>query len=91
MPQLQGPGGHWYVGGPASGECVTNALPVDDGMSVAWALDLWRIWEVLLGWLVKQAEEGGEAMAEEKSEEEDRRRRSSMAGGVVPLQVPKMV
>ena len=53
------------MGEPAPKECITNVLPVDDGMSTPWALDLQHVWEVLLGWLAKQAKEGGEAVAEE--------------------------
>ena len=79
-------GGHWYAGEPAPGECLTNAPPIDDGRSVAWAPDLQCVQESLLGLLAEeQAEEGWVATAEEEDEEEDWRRSSSMAGDVVPL------
>ena len=77
------------------GECVTNALPVDDGMSTPWAPDLQHMLEALLGWLAEQVEERGEAAVEEEDKEEDKeedqRRRSSMASGVAPRQAPMLV
>ena len=79
------------MGELAPGECITNALPGDNGMSVAWALNLRCVWDALLGWLAEQAKEGGEATVKEENEEEDWRRRSSTASGVMPLQVPELV
>ena len=57
------------------GGCVTNTLPIDDGLGTLWSPDVQRVWDVLRGWLAEQAEEGGVAAAElpmeEKDEEED--------------------
>ena len=59
-------------------------------MSIAWALDLRRIREVLLELLVEPAE-GGVAVVEGEDKEEDQRRRSSVASGGAPLQAPELV
>ena len=83
-PNCGGQGGDWYVGEPVPGECVTNALPVNDGMSVLWAPDLQHIWEALLGLL----EGGGVPMVElpmEEKDKEERRQRPSVAGKTAPL------
>ena len=31
------------------GECITNALPIDNGISIVWAPDLWRMRECTAG------------------------------------------
>ena len=94
-PNFRGWGGHWYAGELAPSECLKNALPIDNGMSVVWAPDLRHVWVALLEGLAEQAEEGGKATAgppmEEEDEEEDRRGGSSVAGMVAPLQAPKPV
>ena len=77
------------------GGCVTNALPINDGLEISLSPDVWHMRDALQGWLAKQAKEGGVAVVElpmgEEDEEEDWRREFSMAGGVVPLQAPEPV
>ena len=55
------------------GECMINALHINDGRSLAWAPDLRCVWDALQGLL----EERGMPTVEENEEEE---RRPSMAG-----------
>ena len=64
--------------------CISNALPVDNGLGLLWALDGRHLQKALQGLLVEeQAKEGGVAMVEEEDKEEDRR--PSAAGRAVPL------
>ena len=76
-------GGHWYAGEPVPGECVTNPLPINDGISTSWALDLQRMQDTLWGLL-----DGGEMPAlellVEKDKEEEQRERTPMAGEAGP-------
>ena len=80
------------MGEPEAGECITHALPIDGRMSIAWALDLQRMWEALLE-LLAELVEGGVAAAElpMEEEEEEQQRRGPSAGGAVPLQAPGLV
>ena len=85
------------MGEVVHGECVTNALPVDDGWGTSWSLDIWRMWDMLREFLAGVAEGGvataepllEEADEEEKEEKEEQGRGPSMVGGVAPLQVPE--
>ena len=66
------------------GECITNELPIDDKMSMSWALGLQHLQEALLGLL-----EGGgvptvEPPREEEDKEEEWRKRPSVAGKIAP-------
>ena len=66
------------------GDCITSALPINDGMSMSWALDLQLMWDALRGVL----EGGGVPMVEqlvEEDEEEEHRERPLVAGKAGPL------
>ena len=85
MPQLRGPGGHWYAGEPVPRGCaIPNALPVDDGLgNFCGPQDVWHLREALRGLLAEeQAKEGGEAAVEEEDKEEQKR---PLPSGVAPL------
>ena len=87
MPQLRGLRGPLVCRGAGTRECVTNALPIDDGMSVAWGPDLRHMQEALLELLAERAE-AGVAVAEEEDKQEQR---GPSAGRAVPLQAPELV
>ena len=71
------------------GGCVINALLIEDGLGIAWSLDIRWVQDALRGWLAEQAKKGGVAWVkppkEEVDKKEDYRRASSMASGVAPL------
>ena len=64
-------GGHWYMGEPVPGGCITNALRIDDGLGTPWSPDVQHVRDALQGWLAEQAKEGGVAPVELPMEEED--------------------
>ena len=55
------------------GECVTNALPIDDGLGSLWSLDVWHMWDALRELLMGEvAVEGGVAVGQPLLEEADK-------------------
>ena len=73
-------------------ECVSNALPVNDGWGTLWSPDVRCIWDALREWLAEQAEGGmaaAQLLLEEEGKEEDLRRGSYTAGGLAPREVPE--
>ena len=58
------------MGEPVPRECVTSALPIDDGMSVPWAPDPRCVPNELLGLLEGGGVPAVELLVEENEEEE---------------------
>ena len=67
------------------GECITNALPINNGMSVSWALDLRCVQVALLGLLEGGGVPAVELPMGEEDKEEEQRERPPVAGEVGPL------
>ena len=62
------------------GEHIPNTLPIDDSLGLAWAPDLQRMWEALLGLLEGVEVPAVELPMEEEDEEEEWRERPPVAG-----------
>ena len=94
-PTVGAGGGTGMWGSQVPGECITNALPIDDGMSTPWGPDLWHIWEGSAAGVACGASQRGRGgcsgATDGGGEEEDQRRRPSMSQQVVPLQAPEPV